>query len=226
MRTFISFFTLLVMGHIATSQIHEAGILAGGSNYIGDIGATNYVSPNNIALGVIYKWNISSRYSYRASFMYARIQGMDSKSDIPSRQNRNYTFKNNIREVSLGMEFNFLDFDLHRFGLTITPYVHSGLSYFNYDASYFDTDEALKYDTNYSFAIPITLGIKGRVFDQIVVGLEINTRYTFTDNLDGSNSSDGEFNGFGFGNLNSNDWYVFSGITVTYTFGRNPCYCK
>ena len=28
-----------------------------------------------------------------------------------------------------------------------------------------------------------------------------------------------------FGNLNNNDWYVFSGITLTYTFGEKPCYC-
>ena len=26
-----------------------------------------------------------------------------------------------------------------------------------------------------------------------------------------------------FGNLNSNDWYVFSGISFTYTFTRKPC---
>jgi len=26
--------------------------------------------------------------------------------------------------------------------------------------------------------------------------------------------------------LNNNDWYTFSGVTVTYTFGRKPCYCS
>ena len=124
------------------------------------------------------------------------------------------------------MEFNFLDFDLHEFGVTITPYVYSGVSYFSYDALYFDNDEALKYNTNGTFAIPITAGIKGRVFDRIVVGLEVSARYTFTDNLDGSNPSGSEFANLRFGNTNSDDWYVFSGISVTYTFGRNPCYCK
>ena len=29
-----------------------------------------------------------------------------------------------------------------------------------------------------------------------------------------------------FGNFNNNDWYVFSGFTLTYTFGRKPCYCN
>ncbi|MDX1317352.1 MAG: DUF6089 family protein, partial [Xanthomarina gelatinilytica] len=22
-----------------------------------------------------------------------------------------------------------------------------------------------------------------------------------------------------------NDWYMFTGVTLTYTFGRKPCYC-
>jgi hypothetical protein len=25
-----------------------------------------------------------------------------------------------------------------------------------------------------------------------------------------------------FGNINNNDWYVFSGLTLTYTFGEKP----
>ncbi|MDA9239205.1 DUF6089 family protein, partial [Flavobacteriaceae bacterium] len=29
-----------------------------------------------------------------------------------------------------------------------------------------------------------------------------------------------------FGNQNNNDWYVFTGITFSFTFGREPCYCN
>ena len=29
-----------------------------------------------------------------------------------------------------------------------------------------------------------------------------------------------------FGNINNNDWYVFSLINLSYTFGRKPCYCN
>lgn len=226
MKSFVSFFIMLVISHVATSQIHEVGILAGGANYIGEVGTTRYINPHTPALGVIYKWNVSSRYSYRASFMYAKIKGADVNSDIPSRQSRNYEFENNVRELSLGMEFDFLDFDLHEFDFAITPYVHSGVSYFSYDALVFDAGSAVKYDTDHAFAIPITLGVKSRVIGQFVVALEVSTRYTFTDNLDGSNPREAAYEEARFGNSNSNDWYVFSGITVTYTFGRNPCYCK
>jgi Domain of unknown function (DUF6089) len=225
MRTFVSFFLMLIMVQKATSQLHEIGVIAGGSNYIGDIGATDYIAPNTIALGLLYKWNTSARYSYRASLMYAALQGIDSKSDIAARQDRNYEFKNTVKEISAGMEFNFLDFNLHHFGVIVTPYIHSGLSYFSYDALYFDTNETIKYNTRDAFAIPMALGIKSNIVNYIVIGLEVNVRYTFTDHLDGSNPPESELNNFRFGNLNSNDWYVFSGVTITYTFGRNPCYC-
>jgi hypothetical protein len=58
--------------------------------------------------------------------------------------------------------------------------------------------------------------------------MEIGARYTFTDNLDGSNPDTGLANNesLKFGNINSDDWYVFTGMTLTFTFGRQPCYCN
>jgi hypothetical protein len=69
----------------------------------------------------------------------------------------------------------------------------------------------------------MTLGIKSNITPHIIIGLEVGARYTFTDNLDGSNPKDGTL--LKFGNINNNDWYVFSGLTLTYTFGNKPCYC-
>jgi hypothetical protein len=71
----------------------------------------------------------------------------------------------------------------------------------------------------------MVLGVKANIFENFVVGAEVGARYTFTDNLDGSNPENENFKNWRFGNLNSNDWYVFSGITLTYTFGQNPCFC-
>jgi hypothetical protein len=49
----------------------------------------------------------------------------------------------------------------------------------------------------------------------LVLALETGARYTLTDNIDGSFNQN-------FGNINNNDWYVFTGATLTYTFGTNP----
>ena len=46
--------------------------------------------------------------------------------------------------------------------------------------------------------------------------------------LDGSNPDDLELPvdiDLNFGNLNTNDWYFYSALTLAYTFGRKPCYC-
>jgi hypothetical protein len=57
------------------------------------------------------------------------------------------------------------------------------------------------------------------------LGLEVGARYTFADDLDGSNPTNKSISQLKFGNLNSNDWYMFTGFTITYTFGNKPCFC-
>jgi hypothetical protein len=69
------------------------------------------------------------------------------------------------------------------------------------------------------------LGIKSNITPSLIVALEMGARYTLTDNLDGSNPKKESLKSSQFGNINNNDWYVFSGLTLTYTFGEKPCYC-
>ena len=207
------------------AQIHEIGVFLGGSNFIGDVGSTTYIAPDKLAVGVLYKWNKSPRHSYRFSFTHSTIAGNDSKSEESSRNKRGFSFKNNVKELSAGLEFNFFDFNLHDEDLKITPYIFSGLNYFLYDELYIENGIAEKYEGSNSFAIPIILGIKSNISRDFVLAAEIVTRYTFTDNIDGSNPTNDSFPGNRFGNLNNNDWYVFTGVTLTYTFGQKPCYC-
>jgi len=212
---------------MADAQINELGIFAGGANYVGDVGSTNYIAPKDLALGVLYKWNRSPRHSWRASFTYARISGDDADSNVEGRKQRDNKFKNTVKEFSAGMEFNFFDFNLHESGFKVTPYIYSGLSYFWYDEKYIDNNrEATDYDNGSSLAIPMTVGVKAHIAQDFVLGFEVGARYTFTDNLDASNPSDNAYAGRRFGNLDSNDWYVFTGFTLTYTFTNKPCYCS
>ncbi|HSD09173.1 DUF6089 family protein [Flavobacterium sp.] len=217
--SFLCFFT----GTFIHAQIHEVGVFLGGSNYIGDVGSTTYIAPNELAFGVLYKWNKSPRHAYRFSYTQSQISGNDIDSKEPGRHNRGYSFSNDIKELSAGLEFNFFDFNLHEEKPKFTPYVYSGLSYFIYDDLYIDAGETHKKDTKSSIAIPMTLGVKTNFARNFVLGLEVGARYTFTDNIDGSNP--GNSSVLRFGNLNNNDWYVFTGMTLTYTFGKKPCYC-
>ena len=207
------------------AQIHEVGVFLGGSNFIGDVGKTNYVSPNELAFGILYKWNKSPRHSYRFSYMQSTISGNDLDSEVPAREQRGYKFKNEIKEFSVGIEFDFFDFNLHDGKKKITPYVCLGVSYFAYDELFVVNGQTKKDYGASTFGIPIIVGVKSNIADHWVLATEIGVRYTYTDNLDGSNPKNENLQPLKFGNINSNDWYVFSGITLTYTFGNKPCYC-
>ena len=211
---------------ISFSQIHEIGGFIGGSNFIGDVGATNYISPNQLAIGGIYKWNRSPRHSFRASLIYSELEGIDSKSDDPRRKQRNYEFNTHILEISAGMEFTFFDFDLHTGKKLGTPYLYSGISVAHHDNYYFLNGVQTPENTSsWAYGIPMVLGFKMTFTDDLILGIEIGARYTFSDEIDGSVPDDPFREQYSFGNLNNNDWYVFSGVTLTYTFGINPCYC-
>lgn len=207
------------------SQIHELGVFLGGSNYVGDVGPTTYVSPNEPAIGLLYKWNKSPRHSWRVSYIQSKIASNDLDSKEPGRNQRGYNFENKVKELSLGLEFNFFEFNLHETDRKITPYVYSGISYFKYDELYILTGETRKDKRASSFAIPVILGVKSNVSPHFILAAEVGIRATLTDNLDGSNPTNENWRPLRFGNLNNNDWYVFSGLTLTYTFGQKPCYC-
>jgi len=212
--------------HLSHSQINEIGVFVGGSNFIGDVGATNYISPNQLAFGGIYKWNRSTRHSYRISLVYSELEANDIDSDDPRRVQRGYSFSNSILEVSAGIEFTFFDFNLHTGEKIATPYLYTGISVANHDNFYFlNGVQTAENNNSWAYGIPMALGVKANLLGNIILGIEVGARYTFSDEIDGSIPDNIANQQHRFGNINNNDWYVFSGITLTYTFGLNPCYC-
>ncbi|WGD35400.1 DUF6089 family protein [Olleya sp. YS] len=211
----------------STAQINEFGLYLGGSNFIGDVGATDYIAPKQLALGAIYKWNRSPRHSYRISLIFTELEGIDKNSDDPSRQIRGLEFNNQIIELSAGVEFTFFDFNLHQGGFVSTPYLYTGISATQHDNFYLNNAGTLvKEDTSsIAWGIPMVIGFKTSITPEIILAFEVGARYTFTDEIDGSVPDAEELASRSFGNLNNDDWYTFTGVTLTYTFGKNPCYC-
>lgn len=212
----------------AHSQIYEVGFFLGSNNFIGDVGATNYIAPNNPAFGGVFKWNRSPRHSFRFTAIFAQLEGVDSKSSDPRRIERGYEFENNILELSAGMEFTFFDFNLHSETHKATPYLFTGITAAKHDNFFFDGTGTLTSENTHSWAygIPMVLGFKTTTADDLILAVEVGARYTFSDEIDGSVPDADYRKQFSFGNTNSNDWYVFTGITLTYTFGQRPCYCN
>lgn len=97
-----------------------------------------------------------------------------------------------------------------------------------------------------SFSLPFGVGYKYKYRGNFVISAEVGFRYTTTDNLDHSFAQESDFTFYNepgidvntlnqlnsniiksrqVGNTSNYDWYVFTGLTLTYTFGRPPCYC-
>lgn len=205
-------------------QTYEAGIFLGGANVVGDVGSTSYIAPTDLAFGGIFKWNKSKRYAWRGTLIYANVTADDTKSSSTARQERAFVVDNRIFEASAGLEVNFTEYNLHKLGPAFTPYLYTGITYFRYDFNYFNGNDFQDISQkDGAFSIPMTLGLKYRLNQYLILGGEVGARYTFTDNLDASNPRNSNFEEFRFGNIFSDDWYIFSGFTLTYTFGRKLC---
>ena len=144
---------------IVSAQLYEVGAFLGGSNYIGDIGSTQYINPNTIALGGIAKFNFTPRITFRGTMTYTKLQGDDSKSGNDFRISRGSSFKNNIIDATLGVEFSFFKYSLSKIGFSQTPYIIAQVGAVNY--SMVSDDATSKRVT--SLVIPFGLGYKMRL---------------------------------------------------------------
>ncbi len=224
MKEFILFILLACVVTPLQSQTHEIGVFAGGSNYVGDIGRTNYIYPNKLAGGAVYKYNLNPRIALRAAYTYIPISGNDQDADNPYRLNRpngQFTFNNTIHEFAAGVEFNFFHYNISDYRTTFTPYILAEIAAFNYKSPEpSTTTNTIRLENTFSYTLPVGVGIKGRLSDNLAIAFETGVRFTLVDDLDFTTD---KINSLDFGG-NGNDWYVFSGISIVYTFGRPPCF--
>jgi Domain of unknown function (DUF6089) len=214
MKKLIIVYIFLLSSGIAWAQINEIGIFLGGSNYIGDIGRTTYIFPNSYAVGGIYKWNMHPHYSLRATYTYTNLSADDTNSDNSFRKYRGLSFSNQIHELAAGIEYHFFKYNLSKTGYTQTPYIIVEAAVVNYGT--FDRGRT------FNFTIPFGLGYKMELAPSVGIAIETSFRYTFKDDIDfypnDPLSPNIQIN------PNNNDWYVFTGITLVYAFGREGCY--
>ena len=143
------------------------------------------------------------------------IEASDFEADTDFKISRGLQFKNTIHELAVGLEYNFYEYDLSSDDKRWTPYILLELAGFNYTVfnNITGIDESKK-----TFAIPFGVGIKSKLIGPFAIAFETKFRYTFDDDLDNRQSSVGVIGG------TNSDWYVFTGISFLYTFGRPACY--
>ncbi|MFA5297620.1 MAG: DUF6089 family protein [Lutibacter sp.] len=224
MKKFVLFIAIVFVTITSKAQINEVGIFVGGSNYIGDIGPEYYINPNNLMAGVIYKWNLNPRIAFRGTFTYTELSSDDADATNKARYNRGMRFTNSIKEIAAGIEFNYFEYNLNDYTKTQTPYLLVEFAAFNYNVVKSENppgSSQYNYESKTAFAIPFGIGYKMKLVDKFAIALELRAQYTFVDDIDYNNQ---EIDSLKFGNPKSNDWYILTGISLVYSFGRPPCY--
>ena len=228
MKKRILFFVFVSFTSIFLGQLHEVGLTIGGTNYVGDIGRNYYFYPNRLAGGLTYKYNWNPRIALRATYSLLPITGNDADADTGFRRDRldasgkTYKFSNNINELAVGIEYNFYEYDLSSYDKTWTPYLILELAIFNHTSvsSYLPTGGINEFKKKTSLAIPFGFGYKSKLYGTLAFAIEAKFRYTFDDGLDylSKDTPNVILDGTG------NDWYMFTGVSLIYTFGRPACY--
>ena len=227
MKKLIVFISFICITTTSKAQINEIGIFAGASNYVGDIGPEYYINPNNFMGGIIYKWNANPRMALRGTFTYIELSSNDANATNNARKLRGLRFTNSIKELAVGLEYNYFDYNIDNYNQRQTPYILLEIAALNYKTVTREiSPEVYEYGSKTSFAIPFGVGYKFAIGRRFAMAFELRATYTFTDEIDYNYYEEGpnRIPSLEFGNPNSNDWYTLAGVSFVYAFGRPPCY--
>ncbi len=243
--------------HNALSR-SEIGFMVGGSYYIGDLNQKHF-NHTNPAGQLLYRYNINARMAYRANFTYGKIEGYDSEQSGDFYKNRNLSFQSDLFEFGTGIEVTYFPFEIGNRRYRGTAYLLAELSLTrinpmtNYNGEMVelqplgtegqgtDLADRSKY-SRVQMGVPIAVGARVSISENIGLNIEYGIRLLFTDYLDdvggyryadplllaaqngptaaalSNRSLDG--NRFGQrGNRASRDWYTFFGIGLMIRMG-------
>ena len=256
---------LFFISGVSLAQRNELGLFIGTSGYYGDIGTYNIggvILNQSPAIGLSHKINFHDYLSFRSSLIYGTVKADDANSNDLSTQARNLSFRSRVMDVSVGFEFNFHRFKIHKRKTIYSPYIFAGLSFFSFNpqaqnslGQWIDLQPlgtegqgtaATTSDTYnlYSLAIPFGIGYKANINKKVALSIEWIWRTTATDYIDdvsgyyvnsnlisdeaaemANQSTDEAIIGKRRGNPNNNDWYNFTGFTISYKIKNRPLKC-
>ena len=198
-----------------------------------------------ISIGGLYRFNINPHMGFRLNLTYSHVGAGDFKSGEQFKRDRNQSFENDILEGAVLFEYNFKDINEAQ-EFAHSPYIFVGGGAFQAKYRIYDYDSKereIVHDTynKRKLVFPFGLGYKVRFNYNWLISLESGFRYTnqdfldynvadFSKNLINAGNSNPviaeQIRDKTFGNMSNKDWYVQTGITLTYSFGRPACYCN
>ena len=203
------------------AQKHEFGIGLGGFNYTGDLNPRYNFFNYRPAGTVFYRYNPSFATAIKLGVTLGQLTGDESKSNEKVAQVRNASFKSTVSEISLMAEYNFINYRDKKQLIKFSPYMTGGFAIFGSAPDTKSNSLQENFDgQGLTFAIPFGIGMKFILSRNWNLGTEFVARKTFTDYLDGI--STGNVSGKSTGNILDDDWYYYTGVTLSYTiYGIN-----
>jgi hypothetical protein len=201
-------FILLSSGMAIAQRNANFGVFAGTAYYMGDINPNRHFYNPNLSLGVLYRYNINTRYAFRGNAYYTRLSGSDLDfPEIlhPDRPQSPAQFNTSLLDLAVQAEFNFLPFTPNVGKWAYTPYIATGIA----------AGLILSSDVGASnfLSVPLSAGLKVNLTSRISAGAEWSFRKTFSDKLDGIENPSGVYSF-----LHNNDWYSSLGVFITFKF--------
>ncbi|MEL7251209.1 MAG: DUF6089 family protein [Bacteroidota bacterium] len=230
MRVFYCLLSMLLLctsGLLAQEDKWDGGFFLGGANYTGDVieGDGLDLSQTNLAFGFMLKRNLNNVVGVRLGLTTGQLTSSEVNSENFDRMTRGFSFENRLTELGFHFLYEPLGEKRYRggnFRQILSPYVFVGpnLIFSNPDTDYnigdqggrrlarIEKDQEASDETAVSFVFGG--GLRYDISRKWTVGLEIGIRRALTDLIDGVSAS---------ANPDRNDWYAFSGLTLTTRFG-------
>lgn len=194
-RYLLCFLVLLLGISGGYGQTFELGLAGGGSGYIGDLNQDKPVKISGMSAGGYVKLNIDPYWAVGLHYTHGRIRANDAESENSQFQDRNINFKTALNEVSLQVDFNFLNYFAGGGTKKFTPYMFAGIGgvFYSPKAIHNDKEYVLRfYQTegqseayrNFALSILYGVGIKVRLKGNWGVFSQIGYRTAHTDYID------------------------------------------
>ena len=172
----------------------EIGGYVGLAHYFGDLNTDYSLNDPGLAFGFVARQNFNTRLCLVGGINYARVSGDDADAQNTVERTRNLSFKSNVYDANLGLEFNFFTYIHGDRRYYYTPYASLGLvvSKFNptaelngtkYDLREFNTESPDGY-ARVSPGLAFGVGFKWDLNYRWSFNVGINARRLTTDYLD------------------------------------------
>lgn len=206
--TILPLLILLSPGPAFAQRNANFGVFAGTAYYLGDINPNRHFYNPSLSLGILYRYNLNSRYAVRGNAYYTSLSGNDLDfPEIlhPDRPVSPAAFRTSLVDLAVQVEYNFLPYTPNMGKWAYTPYIATGIA----GALVLSSDVAA---SNF-ISFPFSAGLKINLTSRISAGAEWSFRKTFTDKLDGLGNPSGVSS-----IIHNNDWYSVLGVFITFKF--------